>query len=92
MSYENLLFKILLRHILCMKYPFGHLYRGTYGDILQKLTGMNFFLYKQKVFFLSRRRIPLVTLKYEQVIHLTKITLRPNTQFLSNPQHAYQSF
>ena len=42
---------------------------------------------------LSRRRIPLaILLLYEQFIHLTKITLRHNTQFLSNQQHAYQSF
>ena len=38
------------------------------------------------------RRIPLVTLLYEQLIHLTLITLRPNIQLLSNAQHAYQSF
>ena len=34
----------------------------------------------------------MATLLYEQLIHLTKITLRPNIQLLSNPQHAYQSF
>ena len=31
-------------------------------------------------------------LLYEQVIHLTQLTLRPNTQLLRNWQHAYQSF
>ena len=41
---------------------------------------------------LSRKRIPLAILLYEQFIHLTQITLRPNTQLLSNRQHAYQSF
>ena len=39
---------------------------------------------------LSRGRIPLAILLYEQFIHLTQITLRPNIQLLSNPQHAYQ--
>ena len=40
----------------------------------------------------SRTRIPLAILMHEQFIHLTQITLRPNIQLLSNPQHAYQSF
>ena len=30
-------------------------------------------------------------LMYEQLIHLSEITLRPNIQLLSNLQHAYQS-
>ena len=40
--------------------------------------------------FLSRRRLPLATLLYEQFINLTKITLRPNIQLLN--KYAYQSF
>ena len=35
------------------------------------LTCMKIFLYIQKWLFLSRRRIPLATLLYEQLIHLT---------------------
>ena len=35
------------------------------------------FSNKNKNAFLSRRRIPLATLLYEQFIHLTQITLRP---------------
>ena len=50
------------------------------------------FSCKKKIAFLSRRRIPLATLLYEQLIYLTQITLRSNKQLLSNPQHAYQSF
>ena len=41
---------------------------------------------------LSRRPILLAILLYEQFIHLTRINLRPNIQFLSTQQHAYQSF
>ena len=33
-----------------------------------------------------------MTLLYEQLIHLTLITLRTNMQLLSNAQHAYRSF
>ena len=41
------------------------------GIYLSKdLTCMDFFLYKQKM-FLSRRRLPLATLLYEQFIPLT---------------------
>ena len=41
---------------------------------------------------LSWRWIPLAILLYEQFIHLTQITLRPNIQLLGTQQHAYQSF
>ena len=41
---------------------------------------------------LSWSWIPLAILLYEQFIHLTKITLRPNIHLLSTQQHAYQSF
>ena len=41
---------------------------------------------------LSRRRIPLAILVYEQFKHFTQIILRPIIQILSTPQHAYQSF
>ena len=41
---------------------------------------------------LSRRRIPLPILIYEQFIHCTQIILRPIIQLLSTAQHAYQSF
>ena len=34
----------------------------------------------------------MATLLYEQLIHLTWITLRTNIQLLSNRQHAYRSF
>ena len=44
--------------------PFKEIY------LSKALTCMKFFLYKQKM-FLSRRRIPLGTLLYEQFIHLT---------------------
>ena len=54
------------------------------GYIFQKLLLACIFLYKQKMFF--------ITVLYEQFIHLSYITLRPNIQLLSNPQHAYQSF
>ena len=66
------------------------LFKGVY--LSKALTCMKIFLYKQELLLMSRRRIPLVTLVFEQLIHLTKITLRPNIQLLSNPQHAYQSF
>ena len=55
------------------------------------LTCIEFFLYKKQA-FLSRRRIPLAILLYEQSIHLTQITLYPNIQLLSHWQHAYKSF
>ena len=38
------------------------------------------------------RRIPLAILLYEQFIHLTQTSLRPNIQFLSTQQRAYHSF
>ena len=41
---------------------------------------------------LSRRSILLAILLYEQFIHLTRINLRHNIQFLSTQQRAYQSF
>ena len=41
---------------------------------------------------LSRERIPLAILLYEQFIHLTQTTLCPNIQFLSTQQRAYHSF
>ena len=34
----------------------------------------------------------LAILLYEQFKHLTRINLRPNTQFFSTQQRAYQSF
>ena len=40
---------------------------------------------------LSWKRTHLAILLYEQFIHLTQITLRPNIQLLST-QHAYQLF
>ena len=40
---------------------------------------------------LSWRRIHLAIFLYEQFKHLTRITLRPNIQLLSKPQHAYHS-
>ena len=54
------------------------------------------YLYKNlpvqtKKAILSRRPILLAILLYEQFIHLTRINLRPNTQFLSTQQCAYQS-
>ena len=55
------------------------------------LTCMNFFLYKQKCFCVMETD-PLAVLLYEQFIHLTQITLRPNIQILSTLQPAYQSF
>ena len=62
-----------------------------WGYIFQKLLlAWNFSCINKKC-FLSRRRILLATLLYEQFIHLTLITLRPNIQLLSNRQHAYQS-
>ena len=45
-----------------------------------------------KMAILSRRPILLAKLLYEQFIHLTRINLRPNIQFLSTQQNAYQSF
>ena len=56
--------------------------KGIYLSIA--LTCMIFFMYKQKLLFLSRRQIPLATLLYEQFIHLSLITLRPNIQLSSN--------
>ena len=43
-------------------------------------------------FLCIKRQIPLAILLYEQFKHLTQITLRLNTQLLSNQQHAYRSF
>ena len=58
------------------------------GDANSKaLTCMKIYLA-----ILSRRQILLAILLYEQFIHLTQITLRPNIQFLSTQQRAYQSF
>ena len=52
------------------------------GMLLSKaLTCMKSSLYKQKISTLSRRRIPLAILLYEQCIHLAQITLRPKIQF-----------
>ena len=63
--------------------------KGDIAGILlsEALTCMNIFLYKQKWLFFSRRRIPLAIFLYEQFIHLTHITVRLNTQLLSNRQH-----
>ena len=41
---------------------------------------------------LSGRPILRAILLYEQFIHLTRINLRPNMQFLSTQQRACQSF
>ena len=41
---------------------------------------------------LSGRPILLAILLYEQFIHLTRINLRPNMQFLSTKQRVYQLF
>ena len=41
---------------------------------------------------MSRIPIVLAILLYEQFIHLIQINLRPNIQFLSTQQRAYQSF
>ena len=45
-----------------------------------------------KMVFFSRLQILLAILLYEQFIHHTQLKLRPNLQFLSTQQHAYQSF
>ena len=45
-----------------------------------------------KMAILSRRPILLAILLYEQFKHLKRINLRPNAQFLSTQQYAYQSF
>ena len=42
--------------------------------------------------FLSRRRILLAMMMYEQFINFTQISLRPKIQLLSTLHHAYQSF
>ena len=60
-------------------------------SLSKALTCMNFSC-KTNMTFLSRRRIPLAILLYEHFVHLIQITLRPNTQLLSNKQHAYQPF
>ena len=41
------------------------------GYLSKALTCMKVFLYKQELFFLSRRQIPLATLLYEKLIHIT---------------------
>ena len=56
------------------------------------LTRMHFFVYKQKWLSYHEKRKHLAILLYEQFIHLTQITLRPNIQLLSTQQHAYQLF
>ena len=52
---------------------------------------MNFFLYKQKWLFYHGAGY-LWLLLYEQFVHPTQITLRPNIQLLNTQQHAYQAF
>ena len=44
------------------------------------------------LFYQGEGSIPLAILIFEQFIHLTQITLRPNVQLLNNRQSAYQSF
>ena len=70
-------------------------YVGSYDDVCfrfkgmllsKALTCMQFFMYN-KMAMLSRIQIPLAILMYEQFIHLTQITLRPNIQLLSTLQH-----
>ena len=70
------------------------LYAQHFKEMLlsKALTCMHFFLYKQKMAILSWKRKHLAIFLYEKFIHLTQITLRPNIQRLSTPQHAYQSF
>ena len=65
----------------------------TKGDA----TFKSFYLYEyfpvqKKIAILSKRQILLAILLYEQFIHLTQVTLRPNIQFFSTQQRAYQSF
>ena len=45
-----------------------------------------------KLAIFSRRLILLAILMYEQFIHHTQISSRPNKQLLGTQQHAYQSF
>ena len=47
---------------------------------------------KYKMALLSRILILLAILLYEQYTHHTQASLRPNTQYLSAQQYAYQSF
>ena len=46
-----------------------HHFKGIY--LSKALTCMKYFLYVQKLLFISRSQIPLATLSYEQFIHLT---------------------
>ena len=64
-------------------------------DIGKSLTVLN--LYKKspvklKMAFQSRILILLATLLYEQYMHYTQANIRPNLQYLSTQQYAYQSF
>ena len=64
-----------------------------YGDADLKSSSLYENLPVQtKMAILSRRPILLAILLYEQFIYLTQNTLRPNIQFLSTQQQAYQSF
>ena len=45
-----------------------------------------------KMAILSRKPLLLAILMYEKFIHLTRINLRLNAQFLSTHRLAYQSF
>ena len=47
---------------------------------------------KSKMAFLSTILILLAILLYEQYIHHTQARIRPNMQYLSAQQYAYQSF
>ena len=47
---------------------------------------MAFILYKQNSYLIKETNT-LAVLLYEQLIHLTQITLRPNIQLLSTRQH-----
>ena len=49
------------------------------------------YKFRTKLTILLRRQILLAISLYEQFLHLTPITLRPNIQFLSTQQRTYQS-
>ena len=62
-------------------------YAALRGCCFQKLLLVWHLSCINKIAILSRRRIPLAVLLYEQLIHLTQNTLRTNIQLLSTRQH-----
>ena len=92
-TYGCFLFAVCTRQN-CLKYLCPRLRTGIqYLIVTLRVRRFKKFLpVKTKMAFLSRILALLAILLYKQYIHHTQATLRPNRQYLSAQQYAYQSF